>query len=99
MYEQDAAVQMYYVILFMLYYIAMIGIVIYLCYDMHMSVNVITTIVRTRRNVVCPHFSIGSKSADRQVFCLSAKMMGLGAGWATSAIGYCTRVACSQIVL
>ena len=28
MYEQDAAVQMYYVILFMLYYIAMIGIVI-----------------------------------------------------------------------
>ena len=61
MYEQDAAVQMYYVILFMLYYIAMIGIVIYLCYDMHMSVNVITTIVRTRRNVVCPHFSIGSK--------------------------------------
>ena len=30
MYEQDAAVQMYYVILFMLYYIAMIGIVIYL---------------------------------------------------------------------
>ena len=39
------------------------------------------------------------KSADRQVFCLSAKMMGLSAGWATSAIGYCTRVACSQIVL
>ena len=80
MYEEDAAVQTYYVILFMLYYIAMIEIVICLCYDMHMSVNVITTIVRTRRNVVCPHFSIGSKSADRQAFCLSAKMMGVGVG-------------------
>ena len=44
MYEQDAAVQMYYVILFMLYYIAMIGIVIYLCYDMHMSVKLTTTL-------------------------------------------------------
>ena len=59
MYEQDAAVQMYYVILFMLYYIAMI--VIYLCYYLHMTVNVLRTMVRTRRTVACPHFSIGSK--------------------------------------
>ena len=61
MYEEDAAVQMYYVILFMLYYIAMIGIVIRLCYCLHMTVNVLRTMVRTRRTVVCPHFSIGSK--------------------------------------
>ena len=80
MYEQDAAVQTYYVILFMLYYIAMIGIVIRLCYCLHMTVNVLRTMVRTRRTVACPHFSIGSKSADRQVFCLSAKMMGVGVG-------------------
>ena len=59
MYEEDAAVQMYYVILFMLYYIAMI--VIYLCYYLHMTVNVLRTMVRTRRTVACPHFSIGSK--------------------------------------
>ena len=78
MYEQDAAVQTYYVILFRLYYIAMI--VIYLCYYLHMTVNVLRTMVRTRRTVACPHFSIGSKSADRQAFCLSAKMMGVGVG-------------------
>ena len=59
MYEQDAAVQTYYVILFRLYYIAMI--VIYLCYYLHMTVNVLRTMVRTRRTVACPHFSIGSK--------------------------------------